>query len=179
MKPYLTLELTTLVFVILGAAYFYDDLVAGNFSIIIVSYFLFIALLYFYLLNRFNNMNKRSIKWALERIGCEFRDMGTFSLTHSARCPDGELMVNLRGSYVPASIRMKFHGKFRVFTLGGDDEESRRITSKLRSLELKYGLRINDAYSDGEIMEMIISRFPFAFTSLGDFIEDVKSILRV
>ena len=178
MKPYLTLEIATLVLVLLGIAYFYTDLISGNFSWFAASYFLILALGYFFVFNRITNRSKEYIKEAVGKMGCEFLDNGAFSLTHRIECDDGDMVLSMRGSYVPSSLYIRLNGDFKPFDLEGSDELSRRISVKLLKLERKYGVRINDAHSSGEELEMIISRLPYKFEGLSDFIEELKSIVR-
>ncbi len=179
MKPYTVLELTTIILAILGVVYFYHDLASGNFKPIITLYFLLLIVGYFIALNRINSWAKGIFRRAAEKMGCEFQDSGSFALTHTIACEDGEIKVNLRGSYIPASMHLTFHGNFPTQVLGGEDSKSRKFTKRIRRIEDKFGVRVNDAYSDSGIAEAIVTRFPYDADVISELIKEMRSSFRV
>ncbi len=177
MKPYLILDVITLVLVALGIAAFYNDLAHGNFSVIITLYFVIIAVAYFIVINMINNWVKKLFRKVAEKLQCEFLDSGKYSLTHYIRCENMEIKINLRGSYTPASLYLKFYGNFKEADIKGSDKNSRRFISNILDLQRKYRIKVNDAYSSKDVAEMIITKFPYNADILEKIILDANKII--
>jgi len=177
MKPYMILEITTLIIVILGIAAFYDNLVHGNFSVIVTLYFVIIAVAYFIVINMLNNWAKNVFKKVADKIQCEFIDSGKYSLTHYIKCHDMEIKINLRGSYTPASLYLKIVGDFKEADIRGSDENSKRFITNIQNMQSKYRVKVNDAYISKNMAEMIITKFPYDADILAGLIKDAKAII--
>ncbi len=177
MKPYLILDITTLILVILGIGIFYNDLIHGNFSWIVTMYFVIIALAYFIVINIINGWAKRIFLDTAKKIGCDFIDSGNFALTHYIKCNDMEIKVNLRGSYTPGSLYIKFRGRFREADIKGNDNNSNKFRKMLQNLQKKYKIKVNDAYISTNIAEMIITKYPYNANTLSKIINDAREIV--
>ena len=177
MKPYLILDLTTLILVVLGIAAFYNDLIHGNFSMVVTLYFVIIAIAYFITINIINNWAKKIFVRVAEKLKCEFLDSGKYALTHYIRCPNMEIKINLRGSYTPASMYLKLTGNFREADIRGNDKNSKRFISQIQNLQRKYKVKVNDAYISKNVAEMIITKFSYNADVLAKMIEDAKAII--
>ncbi len=160
MRAYLLLDIVTIILALIGIGMFYGDLFWGGFNYLAFLYFVILAIGYMWAIHHLHGKSKEIMKKLADRLGCEFEDTGSFSLTHYIRCQDMEIKITLRGSYTPASIHIKISGEFEEALFKGRDEHSRRLTSLLRGLEGHYGIRVNDAYTSSNKAEIIITRYP-------------------
>ena len=179
MKNYLVLDIVTIILALIGVGMFYGDLFGGGFNWIVTLYFVFLAIGYVIVINRLHLRTKKIMEKLADEMGCEFEDTGNFSLTHYIRCEDVEIKVTLRGSYTPASMHMKLKGNFEEAVLKGTDEQSRILTQKLRNIEKKYGIKVNDAYTSISKAEIIITKYPEDVEVLKEIIADIKNVFRV
>ncbi len=174
---YLALDIITLILAILGFAYFYGDLISGNFNTLALIYFVILAIGYFGAIHMLHIGTKRLIEKLAEDMNCQFIDSGKYALSHRIKCKDMIIEFNLRGSYTPASIHISMFGNFHEADIRGGDKKSRKFAEKLQRLQKKWRVRVNDAYVSEEKAEAIITKFPYDEEKLKGIIEEFRQIV--
>ncbi len=178
MRAYAFLDASLLIFVFLDIAYFYSEISRGHISPIFLLILAIITIAYFIALNLLNERVKQSFRKFAEHHGCKFHDKGHLTLQYEIVCDDWELEGSLRSTYMPDSVHIKFKGKFKEAWMRGKDPLSQKFTEELLKIAIRYGARVNDAYTSHDKGEVLVTRIPTNEKKIFLLLQEIENLFR-